>query len=421
MGELVVGRGSTRRRRLVAAGALTAALTGMLVVQAAPAHATSVNNEAGFRAAWSNPAETQIDLAADITLTDCVLGSPFHSGAAITLIGHGHTLRQTCTGQSVVSADGFLAVTVEEVTITGGASSKFGGGIDDGGVGPLTVSGSTITANSAAVDGGGIEASGPLTVNNSMITQNAAVSGGGIDDVGGSVTVMNSAIADNSTSNLGAGIATSVGTALVVDSTISGNTAGFSGGGINASTSATVTNSTINGNTAGDDGSGIVALDGPLAITNSTVVGNAAGPGGLSAGGGLFSLGPIALVYATITQNSASNGANISGMSPLLGSGGSLGSFGSVVALESSTGENCADLSAMTTHGFNFSDEDTSCGFAASTDHQNGGNPELGALADNGGPTQTRLPEFGSPLVDAIPISSCQADGAAGIGTDHGE
>ncbi len=71
-----------------------------------------------------------------------------------------------------------------------------------------------------------------------------------------------------------------------------------------------------------------------------------------------------------------------------------------------------------TSNGFNFSD-DASCGFTAGTDRQNAGDPNLGALADNGGPTETRLPQSGSPLIDAIPLASCQADGAGGITTDQ--
>ena len=35
--------------------------------------------------------------------------------------------------------------------------------------------------------------------------------------------------------------------------------------------------------------------------------------------------------------------------------------------------------------------------------------PVLGALANNGGPTQTLLPLTGSPLLDAIPPASCGA------------
>jgi hypothetical protein len=96
-----------------------------------------------------------------------------------------------------------------------------------------------------------------------------------------------------------------------------------------------------------------------------------------------------------------------------------LSSFGSVVALPQGGGVNCSFTGVTTTsNGFNFSD-DASCGFTAGTDQQNAGDPGLGALADNGGPTQTRLPLPGSPLIDAIPVASCQADGASGITADQ--
>ena len=61
------------------------------------------------------------------------------------------------------------------------------------------------------------------------------------------------------------------------------------------------------------------------------------------------------------------------------------------------------------------------CGFTntAAGDKQVAGDPVLGALADNGGPGPTRLPGAASPLIDAIPVASCQADGASGITTDE--
>lgn len=90
--------------------------------------------------------------------------------------------------------------------------------------------------------------------------------------------------------------------------------------------------------------------------------------------------------------------------------------FGSVVALG-----NCF-LNGTTTSSneFNYSDNN-SCGFTntAQGDQQNAANPGLGALADNGGPTQTRLPQPGSPLINAIPTASCQTDGASGVTTDQ--
>ena len=101
-----------------------------------------------------------------------------------------------------------------------------------------------------------------------------------------------------------------------------------------------------------------------------------------------------------------------------LSSSGTLTSFATVVALPLGGGANYAGLAGTTSNGFNFSD-DISCGLTAPSDTQNGGDPKLGAVADNRGPTQTRLPQSGSPLIDAIPSASCQADGASGITADQ--
>ena len=71
-----------------------------------------------------------------------------------------------------------------------------------------------------------------------------------------------------------------------------------------------------------------------------------------------------------------------------------------------------------TSNGYNW-DDDGSCGFTDGTDHSDAGDPQLGALAPNGGPTQTREPVAGSPLIDDIPNAACQDDGASGITTDQ--
>ena len=65
-----MGRYGTAMRSLAALGAAGLACASAMVVLAdAPAAATTVNDESSFRTAWTNAAETQIDLAADITLT----------------------------------------------------------------------------------------------------------------------------------------------------------------------------------------------------------------------------------------------------------------------------------------------------------------------------------------------------------------
>jgi hypothetical protein len=116
----------------------------------------------------------------------------------------------------------------------------------------------------------------------------------------------------------------------------------------------------------------------------------------------------VILNYATIVGNSGPTGANVIGQ---------VTSFASAIALHAGGGPNCGALKANS-NGFNFSD-DSSCGFTDDADKQNAGDPGLGALADNGGTTQTRLPQGASPLIDAIPISSCEANGASGIIADQ--
>jgi hypothetical protein len=94
--------------------------------------------------------------------------------------------------------------------------------------------------------------------------------------------------------------------------------------------------------------------------------------------------------------------------------------FGSVVALPTGGGANCNNVGTTTSHGFNFADG-TSCGLTGTGDSQaTTNNPLLGALTNNGGPTQTMLPQDGpSQLIDGVPAAFCQADGASGITTDQ--
>jgi hypothetical protein len=114
--------------------------------------------------------------------------------------------------------------------------------------------------------------------------------------------------------------------------------------------------------------------------------------------GGGVNAGSLTLSYSTVVENSGGIVSNVGA--------NSLASADSVVALPTGGRPNCGALSTTTTmsSGFNFSD-DASCGFTGSGDTQNGGNPALGPLLNKGGPTLTRMPFFGSPLVDVIPPS----------------
>ena len=129
----------------------------------------------------------------------------------------------------------------------------------------------------------------------------------------------------------------------------------------------------MSGNSA-SEGGGIVQRYGTLTINSSTVSGNGASEGG---GGGIVNSGSATIGATIVAANTASTGANC------FVNGGS-----------------------FTSDGYNLTDDTTgtACGMTASTDVVNA-SPDLGALANNGGPTKTMLPGAGSPAIGVIPSS----------------
>ena len=79
-----------------------------------------------------------------------------------------------------------------------------------------------------------------------------------------------------------------------------------------------------------------------------------------------------------------------------------------VAANTTSIGGNCSsEGGSFTSLGYNLTDDPStanSCGLTAATDVL-GANPQLGALANNGGPTDTQLPATDSPAIGVIPSS----------------
>lgn len=218
------------------------------------------------------------------------------------------------------------------------------------------------------------------------------------------------------------------GDMTISQSTFSGNTAvcdegncGGSGGAVLLfePNSLSIDASTFDHNVATYEGGAILVLadhDPPVSLTNSTVTQNTSGLGGAI----VFNAGPAAIAYDTIVQNIvvepptvdalADEPANLTASEPTF--------FGTIIALPVGSGVNC-DVAAETSEGYNFSD-DLTCGLDDSTDDVAAGNdPGLNALGDNGGPTQTMLPQTGSPVIDAIPTGACQTGVADGITDDQ--
>jgi Putative pectate lyase-like adhesive domain len=378
---------------------------GWVATAARPAAAAiKVRDEKSFRDAWGHQHATGILLDADITLRACKFGGAIRNSAtALTVTGRGHTIRQTCPGQGVLVQTGTGSVTFDAVTITGGDNNVpsdpllgSGGGIRDTN-GPVTLKDSTVTGNSSSGSGGGVAAIGDVSLTNSTVGGNtAAVGGGGIFSAH-SVTVTNSIVTGNASlagqggiGGFGGGIDASNASVAVTNSTVANNRGG-SAGGVRAA-SVSLTASTVYDNAATSvffGGAGGVSA-GSVSLLNSTVTANS----GTGLGGGGVNAGSLTLSYSTVVENSGL--ANVEA--------NSLTSFASVVALPAGGRPNCGAFTTTTTmsSGFNFSD-DASCGFTGSGDTQNGGNPALGPLLNNGGPTLTRMPFFGSPLIGVIP------------------
>jgi len=191
------------------------------------------------------------------------------------------------------------------------------------------------------------------------------------------------------------------GTLRIKDSTFSGNanTAtdfGGDGGAIaHDGTSLVVEASTFVGNSAGRHGAAIFSKA-PLTIENATFTANNA------AGGG-------AAVYQTGSGSSSIDHATIAGNTAVFGGGiYKEGSASATLTISRSiiadnTGGNCDGV--LLTGGYNLWSGSTGCGFTGPGDGS--GDPQLGALAANGGATQTRMPGSGSVAINRIPSGQC--------------
>jgi hypothetical protein len=182
--------------------------------------------------------------------------------------------------------------------------SNNGGGLFNGKMATLT--NCTLTGNTAGTSGGSIETStsSTTTLTNCILTSNAAgSSGGGL--AGGdlaTLTLTDCAFVSNSAGDSGGGL-TCLGTTTLTNCTLANNTAGESGGGLfNNGEMATLTNCIVMGNSATDFGGGLY-LAGTATVANSTLASNTVS----GDGGGIFSIGQVTLLNCTLASNAATS------------------------------------------------------------------------------------------------------------------
>jgi hypothetical protein len=301
----------------------------------------------------------------------------------------------------------------------GGVNSRFGG--------TTTINSSLIKGNKAASGGGVTEDFGTVNINDSTVTENETLpngQGGGVSETGGgTVTVTRSVVSKNASEEGGGVVMDGGGTLNVVDSTISENkTMGgtfLDGGGVLKDTNGDVniSGSTIVGNTSGSQGGGIedIGGGGAINVTNSTITGNHAA----DRGGGIhtFGAGTINLTNVTMRDNLSDTGAEeIDNCNDIPMCGSTPHTINVTNTIVASGGVNCTG--PITSGGHNI-DSGSTCGFAAGGDKP-GTDPLLGALANNGGSTQTFAELDGSPAIDAGEPANCPATDQRGVGRPVG-
>ena len=159
---------------------------------------------------------------------------------------------------------------------------------------------------------------------------------------------------------------------------------GNEGGGIQNHGTLTVVQTTINGNTAGasSPAGGGIFNDGTLTVINSTISGNSAGDGG-----GIFNGGTTTVVNSTIKGNTGSGGGGLTNSNTH-----TVNLTNTIIA--GSLGPDCNNGGVIGTNSHNLV-QDGTCSPAVS------GDPKLGPLQNNGGPTFTHALLAGSPAIDA--------------------
>ncbi len=233
------------------------------------------------------------------------------------------------------------------------------------------------------------------------------VSGNGAVFNQGTLLVERCTIEDSTASGTGRGGAIENRGSLIARDTSFLRNTGFNGGAIGADSAdgTTIERCTFQGNQAdGNSGGGIVGNS--MKVINSTFNNNSAFSADDRVGGAIavFGAGQSEVVFCTITGNFADG----SGGGIYVGSGATLHLRGSIVSGNSSPAGIDIDDSGTLDGDHNVVGAAAGSGLTDGTDgNVVGTTVSLGEMADNGGPTETMLPDDGAASIDLVPGEAC--------------
>ena len=328
-------------------------------------------------------------------------------------------------------------VWMENVTIQDSHATGDGGAIYVDTNGTLTLTNVVFDGNGSGEEGGAVyNNQGALNFTNVLFQGNAALGwGGGINNNGGTATITDSTFSGN-VANFGGGMFNLTSSPVMTNVIFSGNTADYGGGMYNSTSSPVLTNVTFSGNVANYFGGGMSNGTSSPTLMNVTFSGNKAL---LADGGGMENLAgsnPI-LMNVTFSGNSAiwegggmSNGSSNPILTNVTFSGNTSEHDGGGMSNETSSpqirntifwgntasnGTQIADFSSAAS----VSDSVIQDGYAGGTNITTT-DPNLGALGNYGGFTQTIPLLAGSSAIDMGDDAFCPATDQRGIARPQG-
>jgi hypothetical protein len=277
-------------------------------------------------------------------------------------------------------------------------------------------SGQIVVSNSVTIIGAGAR---ETTISGTDQSRVFDITSGTVSISGVTVTGGDGFDTPGGTAGPGGGILLGGGTLTLADSTVTGNqTMGAGeGSGIQANGSLTVLRSTISFNSGpGSDRAGGIGFagGGALQVLDSTLAHNTLGSGGLGAAVYVNSAGSVALTNDTLDLDSAGATGSVLDLN-----GGGFPAMIANTIVAGGSSDSCSRMPAASpSQGGNIDDQNL-CEFTAATDHPST-DPQLGALQNNGGVTDTQLPAVASPPIDAGVDAVCPATDQRGVPRPQG-